>query len=430
METRAAAYIRRSSVSEDSPGDVSREAQLGAVRGLAEANGIDPAALTVYEDWGKSADETKREKRTAYLALLDAIENQRLDFVFVYHIDRLIRSVRDFSDLTRAADGHTAILTPQFPLTGTDPMARAFAQVAAVFAELELNRIKQRNRKAFDVRIARGDVLGHPTWGMHHIRNGDGQMVEAPDPAMAERVATVIATVREAGTILGAAKMLNQRGVPSPKGKDWHTSALTRVVKAHAPEMLERKRKGGRPAGPAPLRGVVKCHCGQTMTPNAARRQLYCYNGNRQGVAKHGRAHVREQDILPWIWKQAQAHADRGDAAEERQQAEQRQQDLRGQRERLGYALTDGLLTRDQAKQRAAEIDEQLAELAEDLERLSEDERPLGPGEIDPADLADYRLSPEAIMQVNEWLQSLFRSVQLDRDMRPASIEWRHTASA
>ena len=436
MDSRAAAYLRRSSVSEQSPGDVSREAQLVAVRALAQANGIDPDALTIYEDWGRSADETKREKRTGYLALMRAIEDRALDFVFVYHIDRIIRSVRDFAELQQVADGHTTILTPQFPLTGTDPMARAFAQVAAVFAELELNRIKQRNRKALDVRIARGDALGHPTWGMAHVRNGDDQMVEVPDPDKADDVAKVIGAVREAGTILGAVKLLNERGVPAPKGGDWHTSALTRIVKAHAPELVERKRRGGRPAGPSILRGLIRCHCGTMMTPNAARRQLYCYNGNRQGVDKHGRAHVRERDLLPWIMDRAQQTHDQGDAAIRRQNAEARRADLIEQRERLGYAVVDGLLTRDQARSKAGEIDDELAQLAEDLDALGE-ARPAplltdASGEqYDPTrpqgwlDFDTVRWDTGIVVAMNEHFRSLWRHIQLDKQMRPVGAEWR-----
>ena len=433
---RAAAYVRRSSVSEDSPGDVSREAQLAAVRALAQANDIDPDTLTVFEDWGKSADETKREKRTAYVALVEAIEARSLDFVFVYHIDRIIRSVRDFTDLQRAADGHTSILTPQFPLTGTDPMARAFAQVAAVFAELELNRIKQRNKKALDVRIARGDPLGHPVWGFHHVER-DGRLVREPDPDKAEDVGRALEAVREAGTVLGAVKLLNERKqVAPPRNGTWHTSALTRIVKAHAPELLERRRAAGRPGGPALLAKLVRCHCGQMMTPNARRGQLYCSAGNRQGVETHGRAHVREIDLLPWISKQARDRIDAGEAAERRQKAQSRTAELTGQRERLGYAVVDGLLTREQAGDKAAQIDAELDQLAEDLTLLDRGTvaDPLLPkGADDPARVFEWAdlskvqgvLDPEVVRGVNADWRAMWRHVQLDQDMQPIGVEWR-----
>jgi len=438
MNTRAAAYVRRSSVSEDSPGDVSREAQLAAVRALAEANGIDPESLQVFEDWGKSADETKKEKRTAYVALVQAIEDRNLDSVFVYHIDRIIRSVRDFTDLQRAADGHTAILTPQFPLTGTDPMARAFAQVAAVFAELELNRIKQRNKKALDVRIARGDALGHPVWGFRHVEQ-DGRLVREPDPDKAEDVRRVLEAVKEAGTVLGAVKLLNEsKEVPPPRNGTWHTSVLTRIVKAHAPELLERKRKSGRPGGPAILAKLLRCHCGQMLTPNKRRGQYYCSRGNREGVDKHGRAHVREIDLLPWISKQARDRIDAGETADKRRTAEQRRSELEGQRERLGLALVDGLLSREMAGERAAAIDAELEQLAEDLELLDTGRPepllvdaegqtfdPRRPWEWTDLSMVQGVLDPEVVQGVNADLRAMWRHVQLDQEMRPTAVEWR-----
>ena len=116
----------------------------------------------------------------------------------------------------------------------------------------------------------------------------------------------MLEAVREAGSILGAVKLLNARGVPSPKGGTWHTSPLTRIVERHAPELLPRRGPTGRRVPvTALLSQLIRCHCGQTMTPNVKRGQLYCYQGNRAGVATHGRAHVREVDILPWIKAEA-----------------------------------------------------------------------------------------------------------------------------
>lgn len=430
-DSRAAAYLRRSSVSEDSPGDVSREAQLSAVRALAEANGLDPDSLQVFEDWGKSADETKRERRTGYVALVEAIEQRSFDFVFVYHIDRLIRSVRDFTEVQRAADGHTAILTPQFPLTGTDPMARAFAQVAAVFAELELNRIKQRNKKALDVRIARGDPLGHPVWGFRHVEQ-DGRLVREPDPDKAEDVERVLAAVREAGTILGAVKLLNERGdVAPPRNGTWHTSALSRIVRAHAPDLLERKRRSGRPGGPALLAKLLRCHCGQMLTPNMRRGQYYCSRGNREGVDKHGRAHVREVDIMPWVLSRAREQNEASEAEDRQGKAEARSKELTEKRQRLGYAVMDGLMDREEAKRLAAEIDEELASLADDLDLLASSGEPVRHEYViaDPKTRKPLPASEvwgaDDLVALNTQLRATFRHVQLDQDMRPVGVEWR-----
>lgn len=55
MTAHPAAYLRRSYVDDNSPGDISREAQRATVRTLAAADGHN-GTLVEYDDWGVSAD--------------------------------------------------------------------------------------------------------------------------------------------------------------------------------------------------------------------------------------------------------------------------------------------------------------------------------------------------------------------------------------
>lgn len=290
MAARAAAYIRRSSADEDSPGDVSKEAQLVAVRGLAMAAGIDPDSLAVYEDWGKSADERKKSKRTAYLRLLSDIKARKFTHVFAYHTDRLIRSVADFTELTEVADGHTTIQVPGMTLTGSDPMAKAFAQLAAVFAELELGRIKERVNKGFAVRRSRGDVFGSSRYGYRLAKDPATKVISwERDPSVP--LDQVLEVVRaNGGNVLKSCLDLKAMKVPAPKGgDDWATSALTRIIEREAPDLRPRKaRDGKRQPTTSVLTGLVRCPtCDATMTPVGTRNGLYCRNGQRTPHPKY-----------------------------------------------------------------------------------------------------------------------------------------------
>ena len=294
---RAAAYIRRSSADDNNPGDVSKEAQLSTVRAMAVANGIDPDDLKIYEDWGKSADEEKRDKRTAYIALLKAIETRRFEFVFVYHVDRIVRSVADFSELTKVAGTYTTIQAPGLTLTGSDPMAKAFAQIAAVFAELELGRIKQRVHKGFAVRAARGDEFGSFRYGYRTARQPDGSIKWERDPAVPlDRVLEVVAA--NGGNINASCRDLNPEIPPPRGGKRWGTSALTRIVDREAPKL--RTPKGNRPQRQptkSVLSALVRCpSCGTLLTPVGTRSALYCSHGSR--TPGHGRSFVKDAEIL------------------------------------------------------------------------------------------------------------------------------------
>ena len=74
---RPAAYIRRSFVDPESPGDIAEASQLAEVKRLAAADGHN-GNLVVYSDWGVSADVAKSAKRLEYTRLLADMEAGRV----------------------------------------------------------------------------------------------------------------------------------------------------------------------------------------------------------------------------------------------------------------------------------------------------------------------------------------------------------------
>jgi DNA invertase Pin-like site-specific DNA recombinase len=417
------------------------------VKRLAEADGHN-GNLVEYSDWGVSADIAKAAKRTDYVRLLADMESGKVSAVYAFDVDRLYRDPRDLIRLQDAALSHGVQITTtsgSLPIGETDdPLQEGFAFIQAVFGRMELQKAKKRARAAREARMARGDQFGHPVWGTKHMRQTDdgrlvpivkgakGRIVAVPDPALEDRVRQVMDVVRSEGTILGAVKALNERGIPSPKGKTWHGSQLTRVVEYHAPDLLRRHRPGGRPAGkvngPALLTKVVRCHCGQMMTPNQKRGQLYCYQGNRLGVAVHGRAHVREQDVLPYVVAKASEYTHNTDATVQRANLSDRQTALEAERERVAEARIDGLITREAARERVSKIDAELSQIADALAQLgpSDFDPRVDASEIDPA-VYDLYNSPE----YSEWradanasLRRAIRWVQLDEDMKPVGVEY------
>jgi DNA invertase Pin-like site-specific DNA recombinase len=403
-----AAYLRRSYVDVNSPGDISREAQRATVGRLAAADGHN-GNLVEYDDWGVSADVAKSAKRTAYARLLEDMEAGQVSAVYAFDVDRLYRDPRDLIRLQNAAQAHSVkIVTTGGRLAigdGDDPAAEAFAFIGAVFGRMELQKAKKRNRAAREARIARGDRFGHPLYGFLHVREASGRIVRAPNPA--QPLAPILAAFRDAGTVLGAARLLNERGIPSAKGGKWYTSQLTRVLEAHAPELLPRRgSSGARIRASATLSQLIRCHCGHTMTPNTHRRQLYCSRGTI--VPDHGRYVVQEAALLPWIREEA-SRLVTPDKVSLAASNEARRAELTEQRERLGWAVADGLLDRELAASRAAGIDGELAalEVAETIVTI-------------PA--IDWSWPAAA---VNAVLRAVWDHVELDEQMRPVRATWR-----
>ncbi len=73
MDRSPAAYIRRSFADSESPGDISRDVQESAIREMAHRDGYN-GDVVWYVDWARSADEEKEAKRTAFRAMLAAVE--------------------------------------------------------------------------------------------------------------------------------------------------------------------------------------------------------------------------------------------------------------------------------------------------------------------------------------------------------------------
>jgi DNA invertase Pin-like site-specific DNA recombinase len=411
MATHPASYLRRSYVDSDSPGDISLEAQRAAVAQLAAHDGHN-GNLREYSDWGISADHAKAERRTDYARLLADMEAGQVSAVYAFDVDRLYRDPRDLIRLQDAASRHAVrVVTTGGPLPigdGDDPAAEAFAFIGSIFGRMELQKAKKRARAARDARRARGDRFGHAPYGFLHVHDETGRIIRVPDPD--RPVEPVLDVVREAGSILGAVKLLNARGIASPKGRTWHPSALTRVVEHNAPELLPRKGPTGRRQPTRAVLGqLLRCHCGTVLTPNVVRGQYYCNAGKVAGAAKHGKYNVREIDLMPWIEAEADRLTPDIDAVRMGQDMSRRRETLEEDRRRAGVRYAARAMTDDEFAAEVARLDADLASLDD---RVAVVEIPA----------IDWTWEPVAI---NTVLRALWERVELGDDMRPVRAVWR-----
>ena len=435
------AYIRRSVQSKNDPGDVSRATQTDAVRKLAGTD--DPRIID--SDWGISASRDKITKRLGFLSMVAAIERGEVSTVYAYASDRLARDVEAASVLlNRCEDAGTLIVTGEGRFAPGDDMARQLFHFQAVQNEGAWRQMKKRARAGRDQRQKRGDDMGHIPWGMIRVKVEPGEngypykRVFRPDPAMTQEVERVLSVVREtSGNMLQSVRLLNERGIPSPKGKTWHTSALTRIIGSLAPELLPPRNPGRRRiAGRALLAQLLRCHCGQLMTANVARGQYYCYRAHRIGAATHGKGNLREVDVLPWIgdrYNERWALLTNASGDEREAARQDRISELQEAKRKLtrAYALIDG--------EGAAISDEEyeglLARYEAELDDLREGEPEL------PSDPVDWRgvlgdtsptgevsrivIDPDEAAPINRDLRAVIRYVQLDKNLRPVEIAWR-----
>lgn len=381
------------------------------MRRLAEADGHN-GDLVEYDDWGVSADIAKTAKRTAYAQLLADMEAGKITAVYAFDVDRLYRDPRDLIRLQDAASRHDVrIVTTGGPLPindGDDPAGEAFAFIGAIFGRLELQKSKKRARAAMAARRDRGDRLGRAPYGWRNGRR-DGVVVLERDPAV--DLAPVLAAYEEAGSVLGACGLLEEQGVPAPKGgRRWATSMLTRTIEREWPDRLPRRTLTGRRTPvDAVLAQLLRCpFCAKMLTPNMHRGQYYCSNGPRDREA-HLRYAVREVDVLPWVKAEAARLRVPGDAVSLAARDDDRRAALIEQRRRLALSFGRGALN-------DADYEAEDGRLASEIADL--DARG---ALVDIAQAVDWTKSPRII---NEVLRAMWQYVQLGPDLRPISAEW------
>lgn len=422
MNAHPAAYLRRSYVDPQSPGDISLEAQRAAVARLAHADGHNGNVIE-YSDWGISADHSKADKRTAYARLLADMEAGSVSAVYAFDVDRLYRDPRDLIRLQDAAQRHRVrIVTSSGELAigdGDDPSAEAFAFIGSVFGRMELSKIKKRNRAARDARLARGDTLGRAPYGYKMERQADGRILHVRDPL--QPLEPVLDAFEEAGSFNGAAKLLNQRGIPAPQGGVWAGNVVNRVVRRERPALVPRRQTEARVAarGSHLFSRLLKCQCGRILTPRVNRVVTtkygtygpyvgyQCYDGRHD--PKHPRPYmIAERIILEWARTEAARFIP--PATVQRMAPDTRRDDLEENRRRAGVAYTARALSDEDFAATVQRIDAELAALAAAEEAI----------EVKPIDWERWDRTA-----INAVLRTLWEHVELGPDMRPVRAEWR-----
>jgi Site-specific recombinases, DNA invertase Pin homologs len=416
----AAGYMRRSSVSGDSPGDASEEAQLEAVRRLCGPN------VTIYRDWGISG--ATAEARPDYLRLKADIAAGMVASVCAYSLTRLGRNTRellDFIDLCKRHDVSVRAAVEQIDTTSA--MGIAMLTIMAAFGQLEREQGAERSASSRAARLARHERAGAllpggklpnsiPLYGFRHIeaQDADGRKVILREPDPDRPIGPVLDAYREAHSLRGACIMLNAAGIPSPRGSTWGPSTLARLLSVHDPELLPVRNATGRkrpPGKPARLRGLLVCQCGSLMTPNLARGQYRCPRGrDKLGPALHGPSTVAERRLLAALQFEARripqhVNFDFADAAS-------------GERERIAEAKRRAGVRFAAGEMPDAEYLAEIARLDAKAEALGRESGAwLGVSLERPIDLTG---DPA---EVNDALRRWWARVRLDGNMSP-HVEW------
>src|SRR3954467_4622422 len=218
--SKAVAYLRVSTQRQQRSG-LGIEAQRAAIARFAEAEGI--TIISEYVEAETAAGSDALDRRPQLAAALTAAKTAKCS-VLVSKLDRLSRDVAFVA----------ALMAQRVPFIvaelgrDADPF---MLHLYAALAEKERRLISERTKAALAAKKQRGEVLGNP----RNIAEA-GQVGRAVQAAEAKRFAAnilpIIRSIQSAGPIgmVAVAKLLNERGVRTARGGQWHVSSVANLL--------------------------------------------------------------------------------------------------------------------------------------------------------------------------------------------------------
>lgn len=398
----AVAYLRRSRVDTRRPGFVSWDNQLEAVRTLAAAHGdsLTDDRILGEKDWGRSGRGSKTHLRSDYARLRELIASGSVTAIYSYNLARLARSVQEIlnlADLCRQHGVSIRLAKDVDPDTST-ASGRMLLGILAVVAQWQTETAAESSIES----AARRERLG-----LHNGRTPYGS--EDGEDSTAVRNAYL-----DAGTYVGAARVLNARKVPTRFGKPWYSSSVGWIIRNQYPELAPARPKAGAKSRQSFYLGrLLRCHCGRTLDAirkgkgrQAAYVSYRCANGRADDG--HGRPYVvSESQILPWV---------RDEAARLRTPERVKlAEDQAGERAALEDRKARILDNFEGGHYDAAERDRRLEAVYGALARIDEASRLVSVPSLNwDGDVED----------VNLVLSILFDYIELGHDLRPVRAEW------
>jgi site-specific DNA recombinase len=290
-----------------------------------------------YDDGGFTGGNTDRP---ALQHLLEDVKTGKLDAVIVYKVDRLSRSLLDFTKLMEVFDKHEVSfvsVTQQFN-TATS-MGRLVLNVLLSFAQFEREIISERTRDKIAAARRKGKWSGGMPLLGYDVDWATKKLVV--NEAEADQVRAIFALYLHRGSLLSVVRELHRRGWVNKRwqtrkgrargGRPFTTSTLHRLLTSpvyagsiryktevhrgeHASivkqDVWDRVQAGLRAQGPkrnptglngsgALLRGLLRCGpCDRAMTPTQTMRGTRRYRYYVCcGAVQRGREHCPSKSV-------------------------------------------------------------------------------------------------------------------------------------
>lgn len=187
----------------------------------------------IYQDAGYSGKNTNRP---AFNELMQDVKNGLIDQVVVYRLDRISRSILDFSDFISVLEDHNvSFISATEKFDTSNPMGRAMLYIIVVFAQLERETIAERVKDNYYARVKKGAWGGGPAaFGFDLVRTKiDGKSATMCTPntdiAVVKRIFELYSNPNT--SLADVQRTLIAEGIKSTNGVNINTARISLILK-------------------------------------------------------------------------------------------------------------------------------------------------------------------------------------------------------
>jgi DNA invertase Pin-like site-specific DNA recombinase len=219
----AIGYVRVSTAEQADTG-LSLSDQRDRIRDYCRLKGW--KLVEVFEDPGVSGTKPIG-RRPAGAKLLAAAKKDKL-VVIAARFDRLFRSVRDAANVIDEFERKgIEVVTIAEGFDMTSPYGRAMAQMASVFAELQVATLKVQIKDALRGKINRGEFVGKVRYGFDLAPDGCHLVKNKAE----QKVLRLMRKLRDAGESYGMiVAELKRRGIPTKEKRTWNPATVRYIL--------------------------------------------------------------------------------------------------------------------------------------------------------------------------------------------------------
>ncbi len=188
----------------------------------------------LYADKGYSGKNTERPE---FQMMMNHIKDGIIKKVIVYKLDRISRSILDFSNMMNIfQDYGVEFVSTTEKFDTSTPMGRAMLNICIVFAQLERETIQKRVSDAYASRSKAGFYMGgRVPYGFKRIPvtiNGINTSQYAPIDIEVEHLQLIFEKYSKPSTsISDVVRYFREHNIEKSRGKEWSTSRISEVLR-------------------------------------------------------------------------------------------------------------------------------------------------------------------------------------------------------